>query len=145
MYFLQFPLSVSKAPCSYVVLKNATNERTTEQALHEIPMGLLPGTWNCGLRMRRKCRKCRERFPRHRFQWKSLVSDPGVHNSTCVTYVPWCLFGSLTRDGGENVPGIPGACTTHSFTYLARGPWRWLLLPMPDQYITLNQISMCFS
>ena len=26
-------------------------------------MGLLPDTWNCGLRMRRECR---ERFPRHR-------------------------------------------------------------------------------
>ena len=25
--------------------------------------------------------------------------------------------------GGENVPGIPGACATHNFTYLARGPW----------------------
>ena len=29
----------------------------------------------------------------------------------------------LTRGGGENVPGIPGACATRKFTYLARGPW----------------------
>ena len=31
--------------------------------------------------------------------------------------------GSLNRDGGENVPGINGACKTLNFTYLARGPW----------------------
>ena len=31
------------------------------------------------------------------------------------------MSGSLTRIGGENVPGIPGACATHNFTYLARG------------------------
>ena len=28
--------------------------------------------------------------------------------------------GSLTRGGGENVPGIPGACATRKFTYRAR-------------------------
>ena len=26
------------------------------------------------------------------------------------------MSGSLTRVGGENVPGIPGACTTRNFT-----------------------------
>ena len=30
---------------------------------------------------------------------------------------------SLTRNGGENVPGNPGACATRNFTYLVRGPW----------------------
>ena len=29
---------------------------------------------------------------------------------------------SLKSGGGENVPGIPGACATRSFTYLVRGP-----------------------
>ena len=29
----------------------------------------------------------------------------------------------LTDSGGENVSGIPGACITHNFTDLARGPW----------------------
>ena len=82
-------------------------------------MGLLPDTQNCVLRMRRECR---ERFPRHRIQMKSLVNDPGMHHGTCVTHVPWCMSRSLTRDGGENVPGIPGACATRNFTYLARGP-----------------------
>ena len=50
--------------------------------------------------------------PRHRIQRKSLVNDPGMHHGTCVTHVPWCMPGSLTRRAGENVPGIPGACAT---------------------------------
>ena len=33
-----------------------------------------------------------------------------MHHDTCVTHVPWCMSGSLTRGDGENVPGIPGAC-----------------------------------
>ena len=66
--------------------------------------------------------ECRERFPRHRLQRKPLVSDPGMHHDTCVTHVPWCMSGSLTRGGREDVPGISCACTTHNFTYLVRGP-----------------------
>ena len=81
--------------------------------------GLLPDTQNCGLCM---CREYRERFPRQRLQRKPLLSDPGIHNGTCVTRVPWCMSRLLTRSGGENVPGIPGACATRYFTYLARGP-----------------------
>ena len=46
-----------------------------------------------------------------------------MHHGTCVTCVPWCMSGSLTRGGGENDPGTPGACATRKFTYLARGPW----------------------
>ena len=49
-------------------------------------------------------------FLRRRVQRKPLVSDPGMHHGTCVTHMPWCMTGSLTRGGGENVPGIPGAC-----------------------------------
>ena len=86
-------------------------------------MDLLPDTQNCGLRMRR------ERFSRHRHQRKPLVSDPGMHHGTCVTHVPWCMSGSLTSGGGENVPGIPGACATRNFTYLARGPWTRNYIP----------------
>ena len=56
-------------------------------------MGLLPDTWNCGLRMRREC------FPRHQLQRKPLVSNPGMHHGTCVTHVPWCMSGSLTCGG----------------------------------------------
>ena len=46
-----------------------------------------------------------------------------MHRGTCVTHVPWCMLGSLTRGDGENVPDIPGACATRKFTYLVRGPW----------------------
>ena len=46
-----------------------------------------------------------------------------MHHGTCVTHVPWWMSGSLTPGGRENVPGIPGACATRNFTYLARDPW----------------------
>ena len=68
-------------------------------------------------------RECQERFSRHLIQGIPLVSYPGMHHGTCVTHVPWCMSGSLTYGGGENVPGITGACATRNFTYLARGPW----------------------
>ena len=61
-------------------------------------------------------------FSRHRLQRKPLVSDPGMRHGTCVTHVPWCISGSLTRGGGKNFPGIPGACANRKFTYLVRGP-----------------------
>ena len=48
-------------------------------------------------------------FPRRRLKRKLVISDPCMHHGTCVTHVPWCMSGSLTHDGGENVPGIPGA------------------------------------
>ena len=61
-------------------------------------MDLLSDTQNCGLRMRRECRK---RFASHRFHRKPLVSDLGLHHGTCVTRVPWCMSVSLTRGGGR--------------------------------------------
>ena len=54
-----------------------------------------------------------------------------------VTHVPWCMSGSLTCGGGENVPGIRGACATRNFMYLQRGPCQTtsvsksLTLPQP--------------
>ena len=56
------------------------------------------------------------------------VTDSDMHHGTCVTHVPWCMPGSLTScffevGGGENAPGVPGACATRNFTYLVRGPW----------------------
>ena len=62
-------------------------------------------------------------FPAIWLQWKPPVSDHGMHHGTCVTHVPWCMSGSLTGAVGENVPGIPGACATRNFMYLAIGPW----------------------
>ena len=82
-------------------------------------MGLLPEiAFNCVLRM---CRECRERFPRHRLQRKPLISDPGMHNG-----------------GGGNVPGIPGACATRNFTYLAKCPWTSAALQFPHAMITIS-------
>ena len=49
---------------------------------------------------------------------------PFARFANCVTHMPWCKSGSLTRGGGENVPGIPGACITRKFTYLVIGPWK---------------------
>ena len=53
-------------------------------------MGFLPDTKICGLHMRRECRK---RFPRHRLQRKPIISDPGMHHDTCVTYPGWLTCG----------------------------------------------------
>ena len=55
-------------------------------------------------------------FPRHRFQRKPLVGDLGMHHGK------WFMSGSLTRGGGENVPGISCVCPNHNFTNLIRGP-----------------------
>ena len=72
-------------------------------------------------------------FPATDFERKPLVSDHGMHHGTCVTHVPWCMSWLLTRGGGEN---IPGACATHNFTYLVRGPW-------PKQRaVLLNQLPI---
>ena len=46
-------------------------------------------------------------FPRRRLQRKPLISDPGMHHGTCVTHVPWCMSGSLTRGGGKTFPAFP--------------------------------------
>ena len=67
-------------------------------------------------------RECRERFPRHWLQMNPLVSDPSMHHGTCATHVPWCMSGSLIRDGGENFRDIRCACTTRNLMYLVRGP-----------------------
>ena len=61
-------------------------------------------------------------FPATDFR-KPPVSYPGMHHGTCVTHVPWCMSGSLTRGGEENVPAIPGACAIHNFMYMSKGPW----------------------
>ena len=66
-------------------------------------------------------------FPATDFQGYRLVSYPGMHHGTCVTYVPWCMTGSLTYGGRENVSG---ACANRNFKYLARGPWKSWLYPI---------------
>ena len=82
-------------------------------------------------------------FPRRRFQRKPLVSDPGMHHDTCVTHVPWCMSGSLTRGGGENVPGIPGACATRNFMYLVRGPCYRSIFDRVVYWLLTRWICLC--
>ena len=66
-------------------------------------------------------------FPRRRFQRKPLVSDPGMHNGTCVTHVPWCMSESLTCGDGENVPGISGACAPVILRFWQEAhAWKWI-------------------
>ena len=47
------------------------------------------------------------RFLCHWLQRKPLVSDPGMHQGTCVTHVPWCMSGYLTSSVGETFPAFP--------------------------------------
>ena len=64
----------------------------------------------------------RERFPRYR-----RLAIP-----TYITARAWRMCRDACRirylavsfevGGGENVPGIPGACATRNFTYLVIGP-----------------------
>ena len=101
---------------------------------------------NCGLCMHHECR---ERFPRHRLKRKPLVSDPGMHHDTCVMNVPWCMSESLTSGGGENFPGIPGACAIRNFAYLVYGPCMklgssdaWVgILATPEEHSFLFKIN----
>ena len=116
--------------CGHLVIANIKVSKTlgnrqmftlyvTSRTVHV--MGLLPDILNNGSRMRREYR---ERFPCHRIQRKLLVSDPDMHHGTCVTHVPRCMSGLLTHGGGENISGIPEACATRTFTYLARVLWQ---------------------
>ena len=53
-------------------------------------------------------------------------------------HMPWCMSGSLTHCGGENVPGIPGACTTSNFTYLTRSPWKIITRRPHGYFVTYD-------
>ena len=72
-------------------------------------------------------------FHHRRLQRKPLVSDPGIHHGTCVTHVPWCMSGSLTSGGGENVPGIPGACAPTILCILQEAHYRNPMIAKGDQ------------
>ena len=68
-------------------------------------------------------REWRESFSHHR----------GLAIPTCITTRAWLTCGDacqgclltvfLEVGGGENVPGIPGACATRNSTYLVIDPW----------------------
>ena len=76
--------------------------------------------------------------PPHWLQRMLLVSDPDMHHGTCVSHVPWCMSGSLTHGGRENVPGIRGACTTHNFTCLSRGPLNKIVDLLPYEICLID-------
>ena len=61
------------------------------------------------MRMHRECREC---FPFHF----------GLAIPTCITARASRIAVSFEVRGGENVPGIPGACASRNFTYLVRVP-----------------------
>ena len=61
------------------------------------------------------------------FSTSPWVSDPDMHHGTCVMHGPRCMPGTLASGflwsrWWRKVPGIPGACATHHFTYLTRDP-----------------------
>ena len=66
--------------------------------------GPLSNTQNCWLRMRREFQ---ERFPGHRLHRKPVVTYLGMHHGTCVTHVPWCMLGLLTRGGRKAFSTFP--------------------------------------
>ena len=74
-------------------------------------------------------------FPRGRLQRKPLASDPDMHHGTCVTHVPWCMSGSLTHRGGENVPGIPGACAPAILCIWQEAHWS------SDSWVQIHQMN----
>ena len=54
---------------------------------------------------------------------KEIASQRPRHVSRqCVSHVPWCMSGSLTRGGRENVSGISDACVTQQFYVSGKRP-----------------------
>ena len=101
-------------------------------------MDLLSDTQNCGLRMRRECW---ERFARHRFQRKPLVSDPDFHHDTCVTHVPWCMSVSLTHDGEKQRSRHTVRMRNHQFYVPGKRPMA--IAPQINIYGVLNPLVVC--
>ena len=64
-------------------------------------------------------RNARNAFPATAFNGNRGLAIPVRITARAWPHVPWCMSGSLTCGGGENVPG---ACATRNFTYLSRGP-----------------------
>ena len=72
-------------------------------------------------------------------QRKPLVSDPGMHHGTCMMHVPWCMSGSLTRGGGENVPGIPGACAPAILRIWQEAHWLIFVHLVTGAFLVIHQ------
>ena len=83
-------------------------------------MGLLPDTQNCGCACAGNAGNVfpvtagkRSRHASRHVRHARAVMHAGIAN--------WRF--PFKSAAGENVPGIPGACATRNFAYLARGPW----------------------
>ena len=62
------------------------------------------------------------------FHTTAFKGNRGLAILACITarawpHVPWSMSGSLTRGGGENVPGIPGACAPAIFRIWQEAHW----------------------
>ena len=77
-------------------------------------------------------RECWERFPRHRFQRKPLVSDPSMYHGTCVMHVSWCMSGSLIRGWRGKI--IRHSRRMHSTRFYVSGKrtMEWSINHSPD-------------
>ena len=84
-------------------------------------------------------RECWERLPGHRLQRKPLVNHPSMHHMRHARAV--MHVGVANQWWRENVPGIPGACATRNFIYLARGPWKGFCHPY--YYTVTNSFGVC--
>ena len=91
--------------------------RRTEPARNQLPCA------SCQMRKIAGCAcagNARNVFP-------VIVDKRSQHASRHVRDAPWCNISLVSFEvgGGENVLGIPDACATRNFTYLARGAWYW--------------------
>ena len=67
-------------------------------------------------------REFREGFPRHRLQRNRLLAIPACITTRASRTCRDACRDRKTRDGRENVPGIPGACASRNFMHLVRDP-----------------------
>ena len=71
---------------------------------------------------------------RESFLATSLKRNHWLAIPACIPARASCMSGSLNRGNGENVPGIPGACATHKFKYLAKTPlWGCIWQDKPER------------
>ena len=101
------------------------------------PMGLLPNSKNCGCACAGNAGNV---FPATAGK-QSRHASRHVRDAHAVMHA-WIANSRfpLNSTAGENVPGIPGACTTRKFTYLVRGP-----SPSLQVVRYLPEHKVCFS
>ena len=83
-------------------------------------------------------------FPRRRLQRKPLVSDPDMHHGTCMTHVPWCMSGSLTRGGGETFSACPAHAHLQFYVSVKRLMIYGMYITWPALWLTSVVESLCF-